>query len=407
MRVRWKDFELPTRVGFNEQTATASYAAFVAEPFERGFATTLGNALQRMLYSSAEGTALSAVNHHLAIDNVAWRILLDDLQALCGQLVRGDALQLPPKTTSFRDWARHLADYADSDAFESEAEEQCSYWLDQSRDRAVRLPEDFPQGANAWALEGRVKLSLSKGETEALLRVVPRAYGTRINDALLTALAQALRRWAGPGPLVIDLEGHGREEQLFEGVDLSRTVGWFTTISPVILELERPPESASDQEWALKSVKEQLRRIPQQGIGYGLLRYLGQDPDLAQELRDLPSAQVSFNYAGQSDQALDRDSLLRGAQGSSGPAQSPAADRKYLLDFGAVVHEGKLTVQWSFSRSIHRRQTIERLAQDFMTALRQLIDLCRSSLARGSTPSDFPLARLPQQELDRLLGDLP
>ncbi|MEE8584779.1 MAG: amino acid adenylation domain-containing protein, partial [Acidobacteriota bacterium] len=226
--------------------------------------------------------------HHLAVDGVSWRILLQNLQTACRQLRRGQAVHLPPKTTSYKAWAERLSQQARSEAVQSEAD----YWLAETRKQAPRLPVDHQKGANSEASTDAWTVSLSEEETSGLLQEVPRAYRTRIEDVLLTALARSLADWAKSGTVLVDLEGHGRED-LFEDVDLSRTVGWFTAVYPLLLQVE---ESGPGP--ALKSVKEQLRGVPGRGLGYGLLRYLGQGRETARRLEEMPQAEVSFNYLG-------------------------------------------------------------------------------------------------------------
>jgi non-ribosomal peptide synthase protein (TIGR01720 family) len=238
-------------------------------------------------------------------------------------------------------------------------------------------------------------------ETRALLQEVPQAYHTHINDALLTALVQAFAHWTESPALLVDMEGHGREE-IVEGVDLSRTVGWFTTVFPVLLQLEQ----SSHPEEALKSVKEQLRAIPKRGIGYGLLRYLCQDMMVAPQLRALPQAEVCFNYLGHLDHMLSRSAFFGPAQSEGGPTRSLRGSRRYLLEVNSRLAGGQLQCDWIYSEHIHRRDTIEGLAQDFIEALRMLIKHCQSPKAGGYTPSDFPTMRLSQQELDELVTSL-
>jgi non-ribosomal peptide synthase protein (TIGR01720 family) len=233
------------------------------------------------------------------------------------------------------------------------------------------------------------------------LQEVPHAYNTQINDVLLTALVQIFAEWIGERSLLVDLEGHGRE-QLFEDVDLSRTVGWFTTIFPVLLELGKVSHTGE----ALKSVKEQLHRTPNRGIGYGLLRYLSQDAAMRFKLQGFPQAEVSFNYLGQLDQVLSKPPVLGLAKESSGPEHSRLGSRSHLLDVNGFVAEGRLQLDWTYSKNVHQRATVERLAQGFMEALQSLIAHCQSPEVGGYTPSDFPEAELSQEELDELLGEI-
>ena len=216
---------------------------------------------------------------------------------------------------------------------------------------------------------------------------------------LLTALAQAFAAWTGTSQLLLDLEGHGREE-ILEGVDLSRTVGWFTSVFPVLLDLT---ESGSVAE-AIKAIKEQLRRIPQRGIGYGLLRYLSGNADSAEGLRALPQAEVRFNYLGQFERAIADSPLFELAPESSGPASSKQEKRSYLLEVNGLVVQGQLRIVWGYSEQMHKQTTIEQLAQHYLRAIRLLIAHCQSAEAGGYTPSDFPQARLNQHQLDRFMA---
>ena len=333
--------------------------------------------------------------HHLAIDAVSWRILLEDLEAAYHQLERGEQVRLPEKTTSFKRWAELLAEHAQTE----EALGEAGYWLDPRRADVRPLPLDFEGGANTADSAESVSLSLSADETRALLREVPSAYHTQINDVLLTALARALAGWAGDGPLLVDVEGHGREP-LSEGADVSRTVGWFTTVYPVLLE---PPPSSGPGA-ALKSVKEQLRAVPRRGFGYGLLRHLSRDAALARRLRELPPAGISFLYLGQFDQVLGEASPFAPAPESVGAVCGGGERRHYLLDLSGSVTGGRLQLTWVFSRNLHRRETVERLGEALLAELRSLIEHCRALEAEVYTPSDFPEAGLDQQALDALLA---
>jgi non-ribosomal peptide synthase protein (TIGR01720 family) len=197
------------------------------------------------------------------------------------------------------------------------------------------------------------------------------------------------------------MEGHGREE-VGEGIDVTRTVGWFTTRFPVLLDL---PESSSVGD-ALKSVKEQLRRLPNHGIGYGLLRYLNRNPEISRKMRALPTPQISFNYLGQFDETLPETAALTLARESSGPTRAPHERRSHLLEINCNIAGGQLQVGWAYSENLHHRATIERLAESFMDALRDIIRHCQSPEAGGFTPSDFPLLNLNQQQLEKIISKM-
>jgi non-ribosomal peptide synthase protein (TIGR01720 family) len=339
--------------------------------------------------------------HHLAVDGVSWRILIEDFQTAYGQISRDETVALPPKTTSFKQWAERLHEWARSPELQGELD----YWFALSHQPTSRLPIDFSTAANLVASEKTVSVALSVEETKLLLQEVPAAYRTQINDVLLTALGQAFERWTGNNSLLLDLEGHGRED-IFEGVDLSRTIGWFTAVFPVLLNLEKP----SDLGAAIKSVKEQLRAVPNRGIGCGVLRYL--NPEIAKSLHELPQAEVSFNYLGQFDQVLPQSSLFMLSFEPSGPIRSPRGNRRYLLEINGFIASSKLQLDWTYSENIHRRESIENLATGFIESLRSLIQYCQSPDAGGCTPSDFAefkWSQWGQDDLDNItaiLGEL-
>ncbi|MGE0127971.1 MAG: SDR family NAD(P)-dependent oxidoreductase [Blastocatellales bacterium] len=346
-------------------------------------------------FGPEQASRLLIVAHYLVIDSVSWWILLSDLDTAYQQLTQGDAIQLPPKTSSFKQWAERLAEYAQSPALWQEAD----YWLAESRGRVARLPVDRASGANTEASANVVSVSLDVEETRALLHEAPQAYHAVVNDLLLTALAQSFSRWMDDRSLLIELEDHGRES-LIEGLDLSHTIGSFRAVYPMMLELE---EGGGPGE-ALKAIKEQLRRVPTGGVGYGLLRYLSWDEDIVKRLREAPQAEVRFSYLGQFDQLLPESSPFTPSQGAVGSLHSPRGERSHLLEISGATHQGRLRLDWTYSENIHSRATVERLAQDFVEALRGLIAHCQSAIAPGYTPSDFPLANVSQQQLDGLMA---
>jgi len=349
-------------------------------------------------FGAEKNNRLLLVIHHLVIDGVSWRILIEDLETVYKQLIRKEAIKLPSKTTSFKEWSKKISKYANSQT----AQQELDYWLTKPWKKAASLPVDYPGGSNTVASACLVSVKLSVEETTLLLQEVPATYRTQINDVLLTALVQAFAQWTGEDLLLINLEGHGRED-IFEDVDLSRTVGWFTSVFPVILDLR---EISSPGE-ALKAVKEQLRAIPNRGVGYSILRYLSENIETIKSLRTLPQPEILFNYLGQFDQSFSESSLFDLAKESCGSTYSLQDKRNELLDINAFVVNGQLQVDWTYSHDNHRQSTIEALAEGFIIALRSLIAHCKSKEAGGYTPSDFPLAKLNQRKLDELLQKEP
>lgn len=342
----------------------------------------------------AAGDRLLLAIHHLAVDGVSWRVLLEDLDTAYRQLQRGEPVRLPPKTTSYKTWAERLAEYANSDALRREQ----AYWLHPRIRGAFRVPIDFPGGLNTEASERRVVAELGREETSALLQQVPAAYNTRIDELLLTAMTMAFTRWMGGEVFALELEGHGRED-VIDGVDLSRTVGWFTSVFPMTLELKTTEPGA-----AIKSVKEQLRRIPQRGIGFGILRYLSDDPRVRDAWRGAAAAPVLYNYLGRFDRT--GFGLFKPTLEPVGPCHDPRGPRSHVIEIDAIVMDGRLRLDWVYSENLHRRQTIEALAEDCTAILRRLIAHCLSPEAGGFSPSDFPEAELDQAALDELVQQL-
>jgi amino acid adenylation domain-containing protein/non-ribosomal peptide synthase protein (TIGR01720 family) len=337
---------------------------------------------------------LLIIAHHLIVDGVSWRILLEDLQRCYEQLSRDERIKLPPKTTSFKEWARRLSEHAQSAA----VRQSLDYWIELLSAPISRVPLDYEGGQNTVASAEVVRLKLSEGETRSLLQDVPSAYRTQINDVLLTALMEAYAEWSGERRLLLDVEGHGREE-VMAGVDVTRTVGWFTAYYPVCLAVK---EGAIGLE-NLKSIKEQLRASSRYGMSYALLRYLCADKITDQSMRALPPAEVVFNYLGQFDQTLIEKSKFAPAIEDQGESHSQQEMRHCLFEINSKVAAGQFELSWSFSPNLHRRATIEFLAESYLAALRRLIAGCRGATAVAYTPSDFPLAQLNQQQLDELL----
>ncbi|GLH20901.1 non-ribosomal peptide synthetase [Pseudomonas atacamensis] len=348
-------------------------------PLIRAALIDLPDASQRLLL----------VIHHLVVDGVSWRILLEDLQSAYQQISSGQRVHLPAKTSAFKDWGLRLQEHARSAALGSEL----SYWREQLRDAPLCLPLDNPQGQLNNRFERSVDTRLDAERTRQLLQQAPAVYRTQVNDLLLTALARVLCEWTASDSALVQLEGHGRED-LFDDIDLSRTVGWFTSMFPVRLTPNASLESS------IKGIKEQLRAIPNKGIGFGLLRYLG-TAEAQAALRELAQPQVTFNYLGQFDNNFDEDALWRPATEDKGAGQDANAPMANWLTIDGRVYQGQLSLTWTYSSDVFEEATIAALARAYEVALNELIDHCLSH-AGGLTPSDVPLAGLSQAHLDSL-----
>ncbi len=394
-------------VNLNSLPAGDQEHAFVEEATQTQASLNLseGPLLRFVYFAMGEHPGrLLIVIHHLVIDVVSWRILLEDLQSVCHQLLRHEQVQLPQKTTSFHPWAKHLYAYSQS----SQLQQEAPYWLAERRRQVSPLPVDLvaDHSLNTRATAKSVSTSLSAEDTDALLHEAASAYHTQIHELLLTALVLACTPWTGRRTLLVDMEGHGREA-IIESADLSRTIGWFTSIYPVLFDLESAPGSA-DLGNAIKTIKEQIRTIPQNGIGYGLLRYLCNDTDRHTQMQSMPQAEISFNYLGQFDLLSENsaDVLFRPLDENCGPPYSLRGRRTHLLDVVGIVTQGQFHVEWSYCALLHRQETIETLARRYIETLQALIAHCRAPEAGGYTPSDFSGKGLNQAKVDKIMAKI-
>ncbi|MBV9772533.1 MAG: AMP-binding protein, partial [Gemmatimonadetes bacterium] len=343
-----------------------------------------------VLFDRGEGRrVLLLVLHHLVVDGVSWRILREDLERACTQVQAREPVDLGPRGTSFRQWSEVLREYAASEALRAEAE----YWLAQGADGVAPLPAE---GGERTGGIDTVSVRLEPDETRALLQEVPAAYRTRIDDVLLCALVEAVSGWTGSPRVRLALEGHGREEEVGAGVDLTRTVGWFTSVYPVVLDVA----GAAGPGERLGRIKEQLRAVPLRGIGYGVLRYLSPDALLRARLAAQGEPEIAFNYLGRFDRDTSPSERLRFADGERGREWAPENRHPYPLEVSGGIAGGTLLLSWTYDVGRHRRATIERLAAAHLAALRALVAHCLEEGAGGYTPSDFPLAELTRAELD-------
>ncbi|MDJ0382276.1 non-ribosomal peptide synthetase [Streptomyces sp. G-G2] len=362
--------------------------------------------------ADAEGR-LALVVHHLVVDGVSWRILLPDLEAAFAALAAGEAVRLEPAGTSFRRWTQELAKEARSASRVGERD----LWRSVLATGDPLLADRRTDPARDVVGVGRqLTVTLPAPVTESLLSRVPALFHAGPDEVLLTGLALAVARWRrergrGEGSAVlVGLEGHGREE-IADGVDLSRTVGWFTSLYPVAVD---PGALAQDELWsggaalgqAFKAVKEQLRAIPDKGIGYGLLRHL--NPETGPELAGYAEPQIGFNYLGRLGRADAGDAAradtvrVRDLTGA-GDAAMPLA---YTLELNAAAVEHpegqRLVASWTWSGELLAEDEVREIAALWFRALEALAAHAALPDAGGLTPSDLPLVTVSQGEIERL-----
>lgn len=337
---------------------------------------------------SAEKDRLFLAVHHLVVDAVSLRVLVEDLAAALAAAKSGEAIVLPPSTAPWRTWCRRI------DALPAPLAELEHWTREVSADP---LPRDRLDSTGTGT-EGEtdvVSVTLDPETTDALLRGANGPYRTRTNELLMAGLLRAIGAWTGSSDLTVAVEGHGRQD-VADDLDISRTVGWFTVVHPVRL---RAPAGASIDA-VVRAVKEQVRGAPRNGQGYGLLRWLSGDAQ-ARDVLAASNPEIVLNYLGQVDAGL----YLPGGiaiTADIAPTRGARLNRPFLIEIDALVSDGRLSMRWAYWPGAHDRATIERLAAACNKALREIVHHCLSPEAGGYTPSDFPLAGLDQATLDRL-----
>ncbi|WP_366559841.1 amino acid adenylation domain-containing protein [Bacillus velezensis] len=351
-----------------------------------------GPLLKAGWFKTRSGDYLFITVHHLAVDGVSWRILLEDLSAAYTQAVKGQPVQLPPKTDSFKQYAERLSEYAKSSKLMREEE----YWRFIEEETAAELPYEKPQHqTGADSIRQTVSFTLTEEETSVLLQQVNRAYHTDTQDILLTAAALALQDWTGGGRLRIAMEGHGREHIMPE-LDISRTVGWFTSMYPVLIDLNT---AGAELGTAVKTVKDTLGRIPDKGIGYGILKYM--TPPEQKTIRFRQAPEISFNYLGQFNDTEDQHTFsLSGL--ASGHDITPTWQREQAVEMSAMAAQNKLHFSLSYPPSRFRKETMEQLLQTLQQYLRDIMAHCTGKEEAEKTVSDFSSKTLTSDDLDSI-----
>lgn len=339
------------------------------------------------LFHLNDGSRLLIVIHHLVVDGISWRILFEDIEQLYQQIQNEENLFLSLKTISFQSWTEHLQDYIKTDSF-SKAKK---YWDSKIECQVMRPQRDKPNGINIVGENTSESIVLSHQETKKLLTEVSSAFNTRINDILLCAFLLGIHKQFQEKTVAIDMEGHGREE-LIEGIDIGRTIGWFTSVYPVILEME----NASDLGSLIKTVKESLRKVPNNGIDYLLNRYFNSPAKIENE-----DAWVSFNYLGQFDSDT-ADNSFEMAPEPTGQGMSSVETRSYDWDINGMIADNQLSISLSYCKSQYEEKTIGSFMNFFQESLKELITYCSEKKMTSLTPSDLSYKNLSITQLDKL-----
>ncbi|WP_287812264.1 condensation domain-containing protein, partial [Pseudomonas sp.] len=308
---------------------------------------------------------LLLVLHHLLMDGVSWRILLEDLQAAYQACRQSREALLPARTSSYQTWAQRLQ----TEAGRIE-QQQAQWWMEQVSHEGAQLPCANPRGRNEISQQIVAQRHLSPDQTALLLKHAPMANRSQVSEVLLTALARTLCRLSAQTAVTIQLEGHGRED-LFEGVDVSRTLGWFNSLFPVRLVPGLEGEAGA----ALLAVQRQLAAVPDNGLGYGVLRYMG-SPEVRKCLHESPQPKVTFNYLGLFDAGAQDHALFSSTAEDSGDSVHPQARLVNDLQIVAQVHDGVLSVRCIYSKRRYRAETVDAMMTLLVSELHVLIDHC-------------------------------
>jgi bacitracin synthase 1 len=349
------------------------------------------------LFRLDDGDRLLIVIHHLVIDSVSWRILLEDINILYNRYKQGETPALPAKTDSYRLWSERLVAYANSQSFLKEK----SYWSGLESYTASVIPKDFEVEENFVKDTRSISFNLGEKETALLLTRVNEAFKTEVNDILLTALGLSIQETFGLDRVLLALEGHGRED-ILEDMDVSRTVGWFTSVYPVLMEFSFWQDTGRQ----IKEIKEILRKVPNKGVGYGILKYLTAEEYTKNTLFKL-SPKISFNYLGQVDADIDRLFSFELAKESVGNLQGKTDQREYELDIRGVTANKRLAVTIYYNGTHFKAETMEAFAVNIETSLRHIIEFCCSKEKTEFTPSDFTCEGLSIESVDRLVDLYP
>ncbi|MCX6579065.1 MAG: amino acid adenylation domain-containing protein [Candidatus Aminicenantes bacterium] len=342
------------------------------------------------LFHCSDGDYLLIVIHHLVIDGISWRILFEDIDTLYQQYKKSAPLVLPPKTDPFKLWSEKQTEYAHSTLFLKEK----GYWGALEQTPIPAMKTDFP-GDNFSKDTGSLSFTLNEETTSMLLGKVNEALGTEINDTLLTALGLSINSIYGINQVPVALEGHGREK-IVKDIDITRTVGWFTTVYPVILDMSYKHDLARQ----IKEVKEHLHQLPQRGIGYGILKYLT-DQRYKEEIEFRLKPQICFNYLGQFDTDIKQDSFEIANQ-PLGNSQDPREQREYQLEISGMVSGHCLTMTVGYNKTQYKKETIEKISGQFKQELSRIISHCTAFEKKQLTPSDFAYKNLSFKELNEI-----
>ena len=337
-----------------------------------------GPLMKVAMFKTIKGDYLLIIIHHLVVDGVSWRIILEDFSRVYNLLKKRKVVELPLKTTSFKEWSKEIIEYSISKDLLKEK----NYWRKIEEEKIDILPRDNEIEESKIRDSESITINLSKEETTNLLEKVNRAYNTEINDILLSALGLAMKEWTDRDKALIELEGHGREEIIKE-IDVTRTVGWFTTKYPVILEAKENNDIGN----LIKETKEMLRKISNKGIGYGILKYITSKENI-KDINFYLKPEISFNYLGQLDTEVSNE-LFELATISTGNERSIRGSRPYTLEISGFISKEELNISVGYNKTEYEEDSINKLLKKYKKSLERITTHCINKKETEMTPSDF------------------
>ena len=333
--------------------------------------------------------------HHLLFDNITWQILYDDLSTLLSRLNEGKTLFLPPIKNTYKERGNDLAQIVNSEKIKNDFD----FWKKQASE-SLLLPVDI--NSELPALEESIEIvniAFNNDFSHTELKNASTAFNLNLEELLLTALLMTLKNWSGIEEFRVGFENFGRKP-FDDKKDYSELVGWITSFFPLILKINETDDLGN----ILKSIKEQYRSVPNNGLSYGVLRYLSENNSERELLNQKPA--ILFNYAGIKNQYTSEVLLEPKPFVVADKSRSPKSERYYLFEFNAFIFNDKLQVWWSYSKSLHKLETVNSLINDFENNLRSVIGFCMTTNTSGYTASDFTEVDISQEDLDQLIGQL-
>lgn len=332
----------------------------------------LGNERQALLFTA----------HHLIVDGISWRIILNDFITILNHLENGEDIKLPMKTHSFKKWAEELQEYSKKDFGEEKA-----YW-NSILGKEFTYPVDF-NGEEIIKTSSALSYEIDENTTDSLIKKANEIYNIEFNEVLIIALAITINKLTNNEDVVIELERHGREE-INDCIDVSRTVGWFTSMYPAYFTVE-----SREVDINIKSIKEQLRNIPNKGFNYGILKFLNN------EIKETDNKYIRFNYLGDSNNIINEEALsnVNIKFGLESGEENPLTA---LIDISAVIVNKSLNISFTYSNARFHEDTIQNFINSYIETLRLILDNCENKSFKEFTPSDFDAVDISQDDLDAL-----